>query len=131
MGGPATARSYLRCFETYVEWDASADPAEPGVQPKISFAPDGVIRGRADIVFVRGQERYSGRLLLWDELPMNRDAAEIIALPCLRAVEASYGGTVPFVEIWQLSTREREQVDAESAGARNDDVHRILRRLDR
>jgi hypothetical protein len=133
MGGPAetTARSYLRSFETYVEWDATADPAEKGVQPRISFAPDGVIRGRADMVFIRGPERYAGRLLLWDDLSMNRDAAELIALPSLRAVESAYGeGTAEFVEIWQLRTGERERVNAASAAAREDDVRRILRGSD-
>jgi hypothetical protein len=133
MGGPAeaTARSYTRSFETYVEWDATAYPAEPGAQVKITFAPDGVIRGRADMVFLRGPERCSGRLLLWDDLPMDREAAEIIALPSLRAVEQKYGdGTVAFVEVWQLATRQPEQVDEASAAARDDDVHRILRELD-
>jgi hypothetical protein len=77
----ATARSYMRSFETYVKWDDTAYPAEPGVQVEISFASDGMVRGRADMVFVRGAERCSGRLLLWDHLPMDRVAAEIIALP--------------------------------------------------
>jgi hypothetical protein len=133
MGGPAasTARSYLRSFETYVEWDATAYPIESGAQVEISFAPEGVIRGRADMVFVRGPERYSGRLLLWDELPMTREAAETIALPSLRAVQRRYAeGMVPFVEVWQLATGQAERVDADSAAARDDDVRRILRGLE-
>jgi hypothetical protein len=133
MGGAsdATARSYLRAFETYVEWAAPADPVDSGTQTEIGFPPDGAIRGRADMVLFRGQDRYAGRLLLWDDLPMDRDAAEIIALPSLRAVERAYVvGSVEFVEIWQLRTRERERVNAESAAAREDAVRRILRRLD-
>ena len=127
----ATARSYLRSFETYVEWDATAYPIEPGTQVQISFAPDGLIRGRSDMVFMRGPERCSGRLLLWDTLPMDRDAAEIIALPSLRAVERRYGnGTVAFVEVWQLATGQPERVDAAAAVAREDDVRRILRTSD-
>lgn len=132
MGGPAepTARSYLSSLQTYIEWDATAEPAEPGVQPRISFEPDGTIRGRADIVFDRGAGQYDGRLLLWDDLPMDRRAAEIIALPSLRAVEHRYGdGSVRFVEVWQLATRQGERVDATSAEARTAEVHEILRQV--
>jgi hypothetical protein len=123
----AAARAYMRCFETYVEWDATADHSEAGVQPEVNFMPEGIIRGRADLIFERGPDRVEARLLFTDELSMDRNAAELISLPSLRAVESRYGsGTVAFVEVWQLASGQQERVDAAAAEARDGDVRAVL-----
>lgn len=129
IGTPAgpTANSYMRCFETYVTWDGTAERAEKGVQRLVDFAPEGEIRGRADVIFVRQPDQIEARLLFTDELPMSRAAAELIALPALLAVEDEYGeGTVTSVEAWQLASGQRERVDAATAKAREGDVRAIL-----
>lgn len=128
-GTPAesTARGYMRCFETYVEWDASAESAAKGVQRLVDFMPEGEIRGRADVIFLRSPEQIEARLVFTDELPMSRNAAELITLPGLLAVEDEYGdGTVTSVEVWQLATGDAESVDAAAARARESDVRGIL-----
>jgi hypothetical protein len=133
FGGPAdaTARSYLSSFEAYVGWDATAESCEKGVQTLIDFLPEGAVRGRADIIFARDPDQFEPRVLLWDELRLSRESAEIIALPSLLAVEQRYGdNSVPFVDVWQLATGQRERVEADVARARDDDVREILRRVD-
>lgn len=133
LGGPAeeTARGYLASFETYVAWDGAAEPCEKRVQEIVAFPADRPVRGRADILFDCGLGRYEPRFLLWDDLRMDRSAAEMIALPCLRAVEQRFGdGSVAFVDVWQLATRQSERVAATDAAAREGDVCELLRRLD-
>jgi hypothetical protein len=135
MGGNAalTARRYQDCVEAYIDWDGRAAPATetPSKGAHIAYG-DHVIRSRPDVIIAEdGTGEYEVRVLLWDELGLNKEAAEIIALPAVDRVEETYGaGTVSTVKVLHLPTKRLEEVTEDAAKARRADVEALLGGLD-
>lgn len=129
-GQPAqTARHYQECVETYIAWDGQAAPAtETPARGKSIGYDGGIVRARPDVILGDdGTGEYEVRVLLWDELPLKRDSAELIALPAVERVEETYGpGKVAVVNVFHLATNDLEQVAADSAHARRADVEELL-----
>jgi len=69
---------------------------------------------------------YEVRVLLFDDLPLDRASAEMIALPAAEFVSAKLGGTTSSVEVWQLSLEQQETVSSPQAQARRQDVENLL-----
>jgi hypothetical protein len=130
-GGRAaqTARKYQDCVETYIAWDGQAAPATetPAKGTPVAFN-GGIVRARPDVIL--GDEetgQYEARVLLWDELPLDSDSAELIALPVVERVEDTYGpGKVAVVNVLHLPSNKVEQVTTDSAKARRADVEELL-----
>jgi hypothetical protein len=131
-GGRAaeTARRYQDCVNSYIAWDGDAAPAveTPSKGKPIAYSGGGIVRARPDVIL--GDEEtgeYEVRVLLWDELALDRDAAELIALPVAERVEDTYGeGKVSVVKVLHLVTNQLEEVAADSAHARRQDVEALL-----
>lgn len=131
MGGNAalTARRYSDCVETYIEWDRNAAPAveTPAKGTPVQYG-DNIVRCRPDVIL--GDEEaseYEVRILLWDELGLNKDSAEVIALPAVDRVEETYGaGKVAVVKVLHLPTRHLQEVAEDAAKARRGDVEELL-----
>jgi hypothetical protein len=124
----ATVRMYRACIERYISldgWAASAvDLPTKGLS--VSFPPGNVVRARPDVVFgPNADDLCEARVLLWDELPLNRSAAEMIALPVLRYVRNTQDADAR-VAVWQLSRQEEEIVSPDEADARQADVENLL-----
>ncbi|HKF81368.1 MAG TPA: hypothetical protein VKB23_00225 [Solirubrobacterales bacterium] len=86
------------------------------------------VRARPDVVI--GDEKtgeYEARVLLWDDLPLDQDAAELIALPVVERVEDTYGnGKVSVVKVLHLVTGQLEEVSPNTARGRRADVEALL-----
>jgi hypothetical protein len=130
-GGRAaeTARRYQDCVEGYIAWDETAEPATetPTKGRPVTFS-NGVVRARPDVIL--GNEEtgeYEVRALLWDELALDQDSAELIALPLVERVEDAYGeGKVGVVKVLHLVTNQIEEVAANVARGRRTDVEALL-----
>jgi thioester reductase-like protein len=89
---------------------------------------NGVVRARPDVIL--GNEEtgeYEVRALLWDELALDQDSAELIALPLVERVEDAYGeGKVGVVKVLHLVTNQIEEVAASVARGRRTDVEALL-----
>ena len=131
LGGTAaeTARRYQECVEGYIAWDGQAASATelPSKGKPISFN-GGVVRARPDVILGNGDSgNYEVRILLWDELPLQKDSAELIALPTVERVEDTYGeGKVAVVKVLHLVTNDLQEVAANAAHARRADVEELL-----
>jgi len=130
-GGRAaqTAQRYRECVETYIHWDGEAAPAAETPSKGSPIAYDGgIVRARPDVIL--GDEdtgEYEVRILLWDELPLDKDSAELIALPVVERVEGTYGeGRISVVKVLHLATNQLQEVAADSAHARRADVEELL-----
>jgi hypothetical protein len=133
-GGPAAAaaRNYRDCIERYIALDGAGGPAVamPTKGVSISFPPGNVVRARPDVVIgPDASGLYEARVLLWDELPLSRQAAEMIALPALKYVRSKLGAEAGVV-VWQLAREEEEIVSAGEADARQADVEGLLAAAD-
>lgn len=131
MGGrpAATAESYRRSLLQYIDWDGSGATADLDISSQVSFGPGNRVRARAHVVIGSDGDREA-RVLLWDELRLSEDEAEMIALPIADCVNAQYGDGGPAViEVWQLSQRQRYSVAPASAEARRSDVENLLASL--
>jgi hypothetical protein len=127
----ATARSYRDCIERYIAWDGQAATAEatPTKGIEVRFSPDHVVRARPDVV-LGGPGTYEARVLLWDDLPLGPDAAELIALPAVGYVESEFGkDKAAPVSVWQLATSDRESVGPAAAEGRRSDVEALLAQI--
>lgn len=129
-GQPAqTARRYQGCVESYIAWDGHAAPAtETPARGRAIGYDGGIVRARPDVILANsGTGEYEVRVLLWDELPLDRDSAELIALPAAERVEETYGpGKVAVVKVLHLAINNLEEVAADSAHARRADVAELL-----
>jgi hypothetical protein len=130
MGGNAalTARRYQECVEAYIEWDGVAAPATetPSRGLEIAYG-DSVVRSRPDVILAKGDEGYEARVLLWDELPLTKQASELIALPAVDRVEETYGeGSVAIVKVLHLATGQLEEVAEDAAKQRRGAVEDLL-----
>lgn len=124
----AIARAYRACLERYIGWDgqAAAAVATPTKGHPVPFAPNHIIKARPDVVLDTGSG-HEARVLLWDDLPLDAKAAEMIALPIVGYVEADFGqGSVAVVSVWQLETGQQEAVGPAAAQARRQDVETLL-----
>ncbi|MEA2364298.1 MAG: hypothetical protein QOD71_3443 [Thermoleophilaceae bacterium] len=136
QGGAAAdwARKLTDCVERYVEWDEGAVSAAalPTKGLSISFEPDHIVRARPDVVLgpQEGPGEYEARAVLMDDIPLDRGAAEMIALPVLEFVRAKFGAdSTAAVEVWQLQRGDYEAVAADAAEARRADVEALLASL--
>jgi hypothetical protein len=129
-GVAATAQGFRDSVERYIQWDATAPPAELDVSDIVGFGPGNSVRARGHVVVDDGAGLKEARLLLWDELPISAAEAELVALPVLECVEARLGvGSVSRVEVWQLSTSQRETVLPTTARGRQSAVQQVLSQL--
>jgi hypothetical protein len=131
-GGPAaeTARNYRDCIESYISLDgAGAETVDmPTKGIRIDFPPGNSVRARPDIVLGSDGDRaglYEARVLLWDELPLDRRSAELIALPALEYVRHKFHADAAVV-VWHLARRQEEQVSPAQADARRQEVEALL-----
>ena len=130
-GGRAaeTAGRYRDCVESYILWDGEGASAveTPAKGQAVTFNGSSV-RARPDVVI--GDEEtgeYEARVLLWDDLPLDKDSAELIALPVVERVEDTYGrGKVSVVKVLHLVTGRLEEVSPNTARARRSDVEALL-----
>jgi hypothetical protein len=133
-GDPAAdvARDYIRCIDRYIAWDGEAAPAAalPTKPTPITFAPGDIVRAKPDVVLEGGAGKYEAQVLLWDDLALGDDAAEMIALPTVEYVETEFGAaTAGSVSVWQLETSERKSVAPSFSQARRADVQALLAAL--
>lgn len=131
-GGPAAAaaRNYRDCIERYISLDgAGAETVDmPAKGIRINFPPENSVRARPDIVLGPdgdGAPLYEARVLLWDELPLDRRSAEMIALPALEYVRHKFQADAG-VAVWHLAHKQEEQVSPEQADARRQEVEVLL-----
>jgi hypothetical protein len=135
LGGNAasTARHYQECVETYIAWDGVAAPAveTPSKGEPISYGDD-LIRCRPDVILADDETGlYEVRVLLWDELGLTADAAELIASPAVERVDETYGtGKVGVVKVLHLPTQQIEEVSEDAARGRRDEVAELLASID-
>ncbi len=129
MGGrpAATASTYSTSVDRYIEWDGGGAEAEIDLKAVVAFSPDDRIRAIAHVVLETGEEVREARVLLWDDLSVSADAAEMIALPVLECVDSECGnGTTVAVDVWQLARGEKHRVERDRALARRSDVEGFL-----
>lgn len=123
------ARHYQGCVETYIGWDGVAAPAveTPAKGVEIPYG-ESVVRSRPDVILEADDSgRHEVRVLLWDELGLDGNAAELIALPAVDRVEETYGAdSVAVVKVLHLPTLALEEVSEDAAKARRDDVESLL-----
>lgn len=131
-GAAATARGYLACLDQYIAWDRQSAPAVdmPTKGTEIIFAPGDVVRARPDVVLDVGSGNREARVLLWDDLPLNTQAGERIALPFVEYIEGKFGpGSAALVSVWHLAHGRQEGVLPGAAQARRADVQALLASL--
>jgi hypothetical protein len=124
----ATVRAYRLSIERYISLDGTAAEAVdlPSKGVDISFPPGNVVRARPDVVLGPDANGLcEARVLLWDELPLDRRSAELIALPVLKYVRNTQQTDANTV-LWQLSRQEEEIVSPDQADARQADVEALL-----
>lgn len=129
----ATVRSYRARLDQYIAWDGGSGPAEAfdvGLKmPPIVYAPGDSVRALAHVVRKSG-DASTARVLVWDDLPLDADGAEMIALPVVDRLEEVYGeGSATGVEVWQLDQPVRHNVTPEDAHARRSEVRDLLAEL--
>lgn len=123
------ARHYQECVERYIRWDGVGAPAveTPAKGLEIHYG-ENVVRSRPDVILApNGTGQYEIRILLWDELLLDSNAAELIALPAVDRVEETYGEEkVAAVKVLHLPTLTLEEVTEDAAKARRADVEALL-----
>jgi hypothetical protein len=123
------ARHYRECVERYIQWDGVGAPAieTPSKGLEVTYG-ESVVRARPDVILSPdGTGQYEVRILLWDELPLDSNSAELIALPAVDRVEETYGEEkVATVKVLHLPTLRLEEVSEEAAKARREDVEALL-----
>lgn len=125
MGNRAasTCQTYTEAVEQYIEWDGDSGDAEVDLKLGVSFGPEDRVRAIAHVAREIEDETWEARVLLWDDLALDADAAEMIALPIVECVEGYHGPeSVLAVEVWQLRRGEKERVERNAALARRSDV---------
>jgi hypothetical protein len=132
MGGlPAsTSQTYSQSVARYIAWDGQGANADLDLKLAVPFGPEDRVRAIAHVVLDSGEDQCEGRILLWDDLPLGQEAAEMIALPVLECVEHERGsGSTIAVDVWQLARGEKERVVRSAALARRSDVESFFANL--
>jgi hypothetical protein len=129
----ATVKTYRVSLDQYIAWDGGSGGAESfdlGTKmPAILFAPNDSVRALAHVVRDLPEGREA-RVLLWDDLLLDQNSAELIALPIVERVENVYGtGSIARVEVWQLAQPQRLAVLPQTARSRQTDVQTLLAEL--
>ncbi len=129
----ATAQTYRGSLDRYIAWDGGSGDARLDVgfrESAIFFAPGDGVRALAHVVRDLGGGQREARVLLWDDLPLDRRSAEMIALPVIERVDRVIGaGSTATVGVWQLAMNERIAVQVPAAQARRPEVLALLATL--
>jgi hypothetical protein len=127
----ATVRIYRVSLSQYIDWDGGSGEAERFdvgfKKPPIVFAPGDSVRAQAHIVRDLGGNKREARVLLWDDVPLDEDSAEMIALPVVERINNVFGaGSMTEVGVWHLAQPRRFTVLPAAAEARRADVQTLL-----
>jgi hypothetical protein len=132
LGGSAaaTVRTYHDSLAQYIAWDGGSGSADFDVgirKPAIVFGPGDSVRALAHVVRDLGGGQREVRIVLWDELPVDADSAEMIALPLVERIDREYGqNSTMEVGVWQVAQPQRMTVLPAAAEARRADVQTLL-----
>jgi|SRR6188472_1127411 len=119
----ATCHTYTASVERYIDWDGGSGDADIDLKLAVPFGPDDRVRAITHVAREVADDEWVGRVLLWDDLPLNTKAAEMIALPNVECVDHLYGnGSAVAIEVWHLARGEKERVERDAALARRSDV---------
>jgi hypothetical protein len=129
----ATVGSYRARLDQYIAWDGGSGPVDAfdvgSKMPPIVYSPGDSVRALAHIVRKDDNGRVA-RVLVWDDLPLDGQSAEMIALPVVDRLEQVYGErSAARVEIWQLDQPLRVNVTPQAARARRNEVRALLAEL--
>jgi hypothetical protein len=74
---------------------------------------------------------YAGRIVLWDQLPCDRDAALTISVPAFELLAAELGGAdlIDNIEVWHMPSRARHAFGRDEAGGGLALTGRVLERM--
>lgn len=127
----ATAQTYTDSVERYFEWNGSnGSAAQVDVKGTVPFGEDDFVRAIAHVVVDAPDEKKLARVVIWDDLPLDKRAAEMIALPVLECTDSRFGdGATTAIEVWQLCRGEKHRVEREQALARQPDVEGFFANL--
>lgn len=126
----ATVQTYSRSVGRYIEWDSEGADADLDLKLAVPFGPGDRVRAIAHVVLDADNDQCEARVLLWDDLPLSTQAAEMIALPVLECAESERGSnSVVAVEVWHLARGEKERVVRSAALARRSDVESFFASL--
>jgi hypothetical protein len=135
LGGSAAAavRTYHDSLAQYIAWDGGSGSADLDVgfrKPAIVYGPGDSVRALAHVVRDLGGGQREVRILLWDDLSLNAQSAEMIALPLVERVDREYGqGSTTEVGVWQVAQPQQITVLPAAAEARRTDVQTLLAEL--
>lgn len=132
MGGrpAATAMTYSASVDRYISWDGEGAEAKTDIKRSVGFGSEDWVRAIAHVVLDADDEKRTARVLLWDDLSVSIEAAEMIALPVLECVAGEYGvGTAVAIDVWQLARGEKHRVERSHALARRSDVEGFFANL--
>lgn len=135
LGGAAAAavRTYHDSLAQYIAWDGGSGGADLDVglrKPAIMYGPGNSVRALAHVVRHIGVRQREVRVLLWDELALDANSAEMIALPLVERIDSEYGpGSTAQVGVWQLAQPRQETVMPAAAEERRTDVQTLLAEL--
>lgn len=123
----ATAEKYRQSLLQYIEWDGDGQAADLDIKGLVAFGLDDRVRALAHVVLDCDDGKREARILLWDELSLDQDAAEMIALPIVECVNAEFGiDKTAIVGVWQLARGQRYSVEPAVAEGRRGDVESFL-----
>ena len=125
MGGrpAATAATYSESVARYIAWDGEGAEAEIDIKDTVAFGPEDRVRAIAHVVLETEDDVRMERVLLWDDISVSVESAEMIAIPVLECVDRNFGdGTARAVDVWQLARDEKHRVERDRALGRRNDV---------
>ncbi len=132
-GGPAwsTAQAYRTGLNRYIAWNAAIGqatrPEGIDIRLTVPFGPDNDVRACAHAIVTDGLGGSEARIVLWDELRLDRRSAEMIALPVLEAADAEYGaGSTSLVRVWHVAENQRADILPRAAQARRGDIQALI-----
>jgi hypothetical protein len=139
-GGPAwaTAQAYRAGIQRYIAWDAAVgqplmvDNDGDGIDVKleVGFGPGNTVRTWCHVVVEDGSGGTEARIVLWDELGLNQQSAEMIALPILEAADARFGaGSTSNIKVWQVALVQPVPVLPAAAQARRAQIQTLIASL--
>jgi len=135
LGGSAASavRTYHDSLAQYIAWDGGSGSADLDIGLRagaIVYAPGDGVRAFAHVVRDLGSAGREVRVLFWDELPLDRPSAEMIALPVLDRIDGMFGvGATAQIDVWQLARPHRFTVLPATARTHTTAVQQLLSTL--